>query len=136
MTDALTVRTAYSHLFQSLYSRNCSSFTFVYQEGCFQYKKEKSQQQHWIRHIRITLGTKFQLKLTILIFLARFSKKGNFQSKTEKWHLRVRPWSLLTILNFPNGGWQTQCYFNVSSSSSRRDNYYKALKVNKPVYIA
>ena len=40
----------------------------------------------------------------------------------EKWHLCVRPWSLLTILNFSARGRQTQRHFNISSPSSRRDN--------------
>ena len=44
--------------------------------------------------MRIGLGTKFQLKLTILIFW------------TRKW----RPWSSLTILNFSTRGQQTQRY--------------------------
>ena len=35
-------------------------------------------------HIQISRGTKFQLKLTILIFLTRFAQKGFFWSKTEK----------------------------------------------------
>ena len=34
-------------------------------------------------------------------FWTKFAQKGYFQSKeTRKSHLRVRPWSLLTILNF------------------------------------
>ena len=34
----------------------------------------------------------------------------------------MRPWSLLTILNFFEGGPTDKRYFNVSSPSSRRDN--------------
>ena len=34
-------------------------------------------------HIRISLGTKFQLKLRILIFWTKFAQKEFFQSKTE-----------------------------------------------------
>ena len=30
--------------------------------------------------------------------MTKFAQKGNFQSKTEKSHLYVRPWSLITIL--------------------------------------
>ena len=41
-------------------------------------------QRHWILHIRISLGTKFQLKLTNLIFWTKFAQKGCFRSKTEK----------------------------------------------------
>ena len=36
-------------------------------------------------HIRISLSTNFQLKLTIEIFWTKFAKKGSyFQSKTDK----------------------------------------------------
>ena len=50
----------------------------------FPVKNWKSEHHHWILHIQISLGTKFQLKLTILIFLTRFIQKGFFWSKTEK----------------------------------------------------
>ena len=33
---------------------------------------------------KFDLGTKYELKLTILIFFIKFSQKGYFQSKTEK----------------------------------------------------
>ena len=51
-------------------------------------------------HIRLGLGTKIQLKLTILIFWTEFAQKGYFQSKTEKSHFHVRSWLSLTISNF------------------------------------
>ena len=35
----------------------------------------KSEHHHEILRIRISLGTKFQLKLTILIFLTKFVQK-------------------------------------------------------------
>ena len=38
-------------------------------------KNEKSEHHHLILHIRIGLGTKFQLKLTILFFWTKFTKK-------------------------------------------------------------
>ena len=47
-------------------------------------KNRKIEHHHWIPLIQISLGTKFQLKLTILIFLTRFAQKGFFWSKTEK----------------------------------------------------
>ena len=46
------------------------------------------------------VGTKFQLKLTSLIFFSKFAQKGDFLSKTEKSQLHVRPWLLLTIATF------------------------------------
>ena len=35
-------------------------------------------------HIQVSLGTKFQLKLTILILWNRFAPKGYFQGKSDK----------------------------------------------------
>ena len=52
----------------------------------------KSEHQHWILHlqislgilhIQINLGTKFQLELKILIFRTKFAHKGYLWSKTE-----------------------------------------------------
>ena len=42
--------------------------------------------------------------MTILTFGTKFAQKGFFQSKTEKSHFYVRPWSLLNILNFSARG--------------------------------
>ena len=53
-------------------------------KNIFLVKNWKSEHHHWIPHIQISLGTKFQLKLTILIFLTRFAQKGFFWSKVEK----------------------------------------------------
>ena len=44
-------------------------------------------------------------------------------------HLCVRPWSLLTKLNFSKRGPTDTTVFNVSSHSSRRDN--EALQILK-----
>ena len=46
------------------------------------------------------MGAKFQLRMTILIFWAKFDEKWCFRSKTENSHLSVFPWSFLTALNF------------------------------------
>ena len=50
--------------------------------------------------MKMIVGTKFQLKLTILIFWTKFIEKGFFRSEGEKSPLCVRPWLLLTMLNF------------------------------------
>ena len=47
-------------------------------------KTEKSRHHHWISHVQISLGTKFQLELTILISLTRFAQKGIFSQKQKK----------------------------------------------------
>ena len=54
--------------------------------------------------MRIGVATKFQLRLTILMFWAEFAQKGCFWSKTENSHLCMCPWSFLPILNLFAGG--------------------------------
>ena len=46
--------------------------------------------------MKLIVDTKFQLKLTILISWTKFSQKGYFRSKREKFHLCVCPWPLLS----------------------------------------
>ena len=55
----------------------------------------KCEHQHWILHIWMNLGTKFQLNLTILICYTKFASKWCFREKTEKsehhqWILHIR----------------------------------------------
>ena len=47
----------------------------------------------------------------------------------------MRPWSLLTILNFSERGRQAQWYFNVSTLSSRRDNKHNSILSNSDIKI-
>ena len=56
-----------SLLLQGRRDNNCASCSFFYQKGCFWYKT----------YIGISLGTKFQLKLTVLIFWTKFAQKVN-----------------------------------------------------------
>ena len=70
----------------------------ICQKRVFLVSSRKSEYYHWILYIRISLGTKFQLKVTILIFWTKFAQKGELWSETEKSHLCVHPWSLLTTL--------------------------------------
>ena len=58
-------------------------------EQNFQAENGKSENRHLIVHVRISLGTKFQLKLIILFFLIKFSQKGYFWSKTEKVNITI-----------------------------------------------
>ena len=60
-------------------------------------KNRKTEHHHWILHIRISLCTNFQLKLTILIVRTKFIQKRCFQSKKTKsernhgiLHIRIR----------------------------------------------
>ena len=81
------------------------------QNRIFAVKIGKSKHHHLILHIQTSLGTEFQLKLTILIFWTKFVQKEYFRSKSEKnqyrhsiLHIRIsrgtRFQLKLTILNF------------------------------------
>ena len=50
----------------------------------FPIKNRKSEYHHWILNVWISVGTKFQLQLIILIFWTKFAQKGYFHSETEK----------------------------------------------------
>ena len=64
--------------------------------------KKKNEQHHWILHIRITLSTKFQLKLRILIIWTKFTQKGWSRSKALKMNttLELYIFELVFIWNF------------------------------------
>ena len=53
-------------------------------EQNFQAENGKSENRHLIVHVRISLGTKFQLKLIILFFWSNFPKKGISGLKQKK----------------------------------------------------
>ena len=50
----------------------------------FPVENKKSEHHHGILHIRISLGTKFQLKLIISSFWTKFTQKRYFQLKAEQ----------------------------------------------------
>ena len=87
--------------------------------------KQKSEQRHWILHTRVSLGTKFQPKLTILIFFNQICPKKEFLVENGKSTL-VRASMVVTYYTklFHTGA-DRQRYFNVSSPSSHRDNNIK-----------
>ena len=49
-------------------------------------QKQKSAHDHWILHTRISLGTKFQIKLTIQIFWTKFAQNSIFGLKQKSEH--------------------------------------------------
>ena len=61
----------------------------------------------WILNIRISLGSKFQLKLATLIFQTKFAQKGYFRSKTEKVNITIEFYifDLVQVSNF-SFNWQ------------------------------
>ena len=95
----------------------------IYPKRIFLIENRKSEHYHWVLHIRISLGTNFQSKFTVLILWTKFAQNRYFQPETERLYFSVHPWLLLTILDFSAGGRQAQQHFNFSSPSSRRYNY-------------
>ena len=85
----------------------------TYPKRVFLVNNGRSEHHHWILHVPVSLGTKFQLKLTILICLDQIWSKREFpvwnrESEHHHWILHIRI-SLelearfqlkLTILNF------------------------------------
>ena len=78
-------------MFQLVLVRN---FSLKWQFWCFllnlpikaisTQKRKKNEHHHWILHVRISFGIKFQLKVTILMFSTKFAHQGYFHSKTKK----------------------------------------------------
>ena len=61
----------------------------------FPFLIRKREHHHWIAHILISLGTKFQLKLTILVFWTKICPKRVFlvknrKSKHQHWIVNIR----------------------------------------------
>ena len=71
---------------------------------------KKNGNQHSTLHIRISLGTNIQLKLTILIFWTKFAQKGYIQLNTEKANLTIKFYRFES-LHVPNFSLNWQCWF-------------------------
>ena len=68
----------------------------------FPVENRKSEHQHCILHIRISLSTKFHWAQTISNFVIKFAQKGYFQSKTKKVNIAIgtKLYFNKAILNF------------------------------------
>ena len=69
----------------------CIKFHFeqtILPRRIFMVKNRKNEYHHWILHIRTSL-TKFQLKLTNLIFWTKFTQKGFLVSLGTKFQLKL-----------------------------------------------
>ena len=53
----------------------------IYPKRVFVIGNWKSEHRHWILHMRIDLGTKLYLRLTVLVFWAKFAQKRVFLVK-------------------------------------------------------
>ena len=77
-------------------------------------------------HSWISLGTKFQLKLTILIFWSKFARKGCFRSKTEiseYHHWLMRIWiGLVTEFHFKKQFWMPKK--GISAQKQKKSEFH------------
>ena len=55
----------------------------------FLIKNRNSENHHYTLDVRISVGTKFHLKLIFLTFWTKFSQKRYFQSKAEKVNITI-----------------------------------------------
>ena len=60
-------------------------WTFFWSNKVISIKNKKGEFHYWILEIRISLGTKFQIKLTILSFGVNLTKKRFSSPKQRKW---------------------------------------------------
>ena len=73
------------HIWISLGSTNNTDFSKnISEKRVLPAKTRKDEYHHWILDFRISLSTKFELKLTILIFSTKFAQKTYSQPKTKK----------------------------------------------------
>ena len=90
-------------------------------------QNRKSEHHHWIPLIQISLGTKFQLKLTILIFWPDLSKKGFSGLKQKKWIPHIFYIILhIQISQVRNFSWNWQ--FSFFGSNLHKDVFGQKLK--------
>ena len=89
----------YSRYQISALTDNFDFYDQVCQERVFPVKNRKNEHPQWILLLINTLGTKFQLALSILIIWSKFSLKEYFEMKTEESRLGVCLWPLLTNLD-------------------------------------
>ena len=70
-------------------------------KSLFLVENRRNEHLNWILHIHIILGTKFQLKLTILVFWTKFAQKEYLQSKIEKINITTEVW-ILELVEVPS----------------------------------
>ena len=97
----------------------CFGWSNFSKNGIFGWK-EKSQLHFWILLIWISLDTKFQLKLTILIFWTKFTHGVFLEKKTEKVNINTEIWisKLIWISNY-SLNWQF-CFFSPDQICPKR----------------
>ena len=107
----LPLNSGYSNYSRNQISAQTDSFDIldqIYPKKVFPVKKRKSEHHHGILHIWISVGTKFQRKLTIWVFGPNLPKKGYSKLQTLAfWVVKVNS----TIVNSTFWRFQKSHYF-------------------------
>ena len=128
-----------SCLFQSINSHKVAETIIVLRltfllKRVFPVWNRKSEHRHWILHIWIRLGTKFQLKLTVFIFWIKFAQKGFFPSKTEKVNTTIE-FCLYELVYAPNFNLNWQFCFLGPNLTKKGCFWSKTEKVNTTIEL-
>ena len=90
------------------------TFFYFFNQIC-----SNSEHHRWILDFRNSLDTKFQLKLTILIFWTKFAKKGYFQSKAEKLNITIE-FCIFELVQEPNFSASTDIFYFLDQVCPKR----------------
>ena len=77
-----------------------SFWTKLLQKQVFSVENGRSEYHYWILHFQISRGTKFQLKLSILIFWTKFTQKQCFWSEKVNISIELCIFQLVWVPNF------------------------------------
>ena len=102
--------------------KNLSFPTKFTQKSVFWVKNKKCEHHQWIPQIRISLSTKFQLKMVILIFWIKVAQKRYFPSKKKIKHrhwIRHIQFTLITEIQLKTGNFNFWTKFSQKSYSWR-----------------
>ena len=105
-------------------------------KSIFPIKNRKIEHQHWIKHIQIRVGTKFQFQLIILTFWTKFAKKGYFRSKTERVNIMIE-FCMFELFYVPNFSLNRQFWFfgpslpkkGISTRKQKSEQHHRILRI-------
>ena len=101
----------------------------------FLVENRKREHHHWILRIWIGLSTKFQAKLSILIFWTKFAQKRYFWSKAEKVNIIIE-FCVFELVYVPNFRLNYQFWFFGSNLPKTGASRWKQKKWTAPLNSA
>ena len=124
------------HIRDSLSSTNNINFlNQISRKRILPIKSWKNEHHHRIVHIRISLSTKFQLIVIVLIFWTRFAQKGCFHYKTKKLNTTV-DFCIYKLVQVPNLSLNWQLWVFGSNLLKKGISGFKQKKWKSPLNSA